>query len=157
MTHKPRLDPSVESLCRKYCNLTKGPLVLYPSWYFCDNPTDADVCANLVQQGIKCATAPSLLGLQLRNEPVPAVGDKNVVTNFAGKAVAIIETVKVEIVPYYQVDQNFAWTEGEGDRSLDYWRRVHWPYYQRELAPFGLQPTEDMDIVCEYFEVVCLA
>lgn len=66
----------------------------------------------------------------------------------------MIRTTRVEIVPFDQVTAEHAAAEGEG-RSLDFWRRVHWPYYQRELEGTRYSPTKDMPIVCEYFEVVC--
>ena len=37
--------------------------------------------------------------------------------------------------------------------SLESWRTVHWAYYQRELSGTKYAPTDDMPIVCQYFEV----
>nr|WP_313884869.1 ASCH domain-containing protein [uncultured Allomuricauda sp.] len=42
--------------------------------------------------------------------------------------------------------------EGEGDKSLAYWKKVHWAYYTRELATFHRQPRESMIVVFEQFE-----
>ena len=44
--------------------------------------------------------------------------------------------------------------EGEGDKSLAHWKKVHWEYYTRELAPFNRIPRESMIIVCETFKKV---
>ncbi|MEM7114775.1 MAG: ASCH domain-containing protein, partial [Chloroflexota bacterium] len=60
----------------------------------------------------------------------------------------------VEIVPFNEVTAVFAATEGEGDGSLAYWRRVHWAFFTRDLANWGLEPTETMPVICEVFEVV---
>ncbi len=57
-------------------------------------------------------------------------------------------------VPFSEVDAEFAAAEGEGDRSLDYWREGHWYYFTIELEAFGRQPELDMPLVCERFEVV---
>jgi uncharacterized protein YhfF len=127
---------------------------LPPVWHFCDNQVDADVCAALVRSGEKRATAPSLWGLQHRDEPVPAVGSLNIVTTWDGEASSIIRTTRVEIVPFAEVSADHAREEGEGDRSLASWRVTHAAYYARELAGTGHQVSAEMPIVCERFEVV---
>ncbi len=124
--------------------------------YFCDNEKDANECARLVKKGIKRATSHSLLGLQLRKEPLPKVGDFMVVTDWEGKAKCIVKTTSVKLVPYFNIDEEFAKIEGEGDKSLDSWKKAHWEYYTRELAKFGKVPHESMIIVCEIFENVPL-
>jgi len=47
-------------------------------------------------------------------------------------------------------------TEGEGDKSLDYWKRVHEVYYNREMKPHRDKFDENMIIVCEYFKTIYL-
>ena len=46
-----------------------------------------------------------------------------------------------------------AFLEGEGGRSLDYWRRVHMEYFTEELAAVGLSFDESSELVCEEFEL----
>lgn len=121
------------------------------SYYFCDNKKDADECADLVVRGIKQATAPSLWYFEKHSEPLPKPGDLAIVTNWEGQPKAIIETTHVEMTPYNEITAEFAATEGEGDRSLEYWKRVHEAYYTREMEPHGDKFSEDMIIVCEHF------
>ncbi|MGI9552195.1 MAG: ASCH domain-containing protein [Aurantibacter sp.] len=123
-------------------------------YHFCDNQEDADRCAKLVKKGIKRATSDSLLGLQYRNEELPKKGDYIVVTNWEGKAQCIVETKKVILKPFFSIDEEFARLEGEGDKSLKYWKEVHWDYYTRELEPFGRVPRESMIVVCQEFDMV---
>ncbi|PIB27641.1 RNA-binding protein [Maribacter sp. 4U21] len=122
--------------------------------YFCDNEKDANECAALVKKGIKRATSHSLLGLQYRNEPLPKIGDFLVVTNWEGTAQCIVQTTAVKLKPFFSIDESYAKLEGEGDKSLAYWKKVHWDYFTRELEPFGRVPRESMIIVCEEFEKV---
>ncbi|QLG45139.1 ASCH domain-containing protein [Costertonia aggregata] len=122
--------------------------------HFCDNEKDADECAALVKAGIKKATSPSLLGLQYRNEPLPKIGEFMVVTNWEGKAQCIVRTTAVSLKPFFAIEAAYAQIEGEGDKSLPYWKKVHWDYYERELAPFDRVPRESMIIVCQEFEKV---
>jgi uncharacterized protein YhfF len=123
-----------------------------PSWHFCDNQADADNCAALVLSGRKRATAPSKWYFDSRNLPLPAVGDLDIVTDWQGIAQCIIRTTAVSIVRFCDVTAGHALAEGEGDGSLEFWRSVHWDYYRRELGGTGYVPTEDMPIVCQYFE-----
>ena len=125
-----------------------------PSYYFCDNEKDADECAELVRLGIKQATTHSLVGLQINQEKLPVIGDLAIVTDWHGVPKAITKTTKVEIVKYKDITATYAFIEGEGERSLDYWKEVHWAYYTREWKEYNLEPTTDMELVCEYFETI---
>lgn len=124
------------------------------SFYFCDNEKDANECAELVVNGIKQATATSLWWYKKNNESLPEVGNQYIVTDWDGNAKAIIETTKIAPTPYSKVTSEFAQIEGEGDKSLEYWKRVHKAYYQREMEPYGEKFDENMIIVCEYFKTV---
>ena len=122
--------------------------------HFCDNEKDANECAKLVKKGIKKTTSHSLLGLQYRKEPLPKVGDFTVVTNWEGKAQCIVRTIGVKFKPFFSIDEAYAKLEGEGDKSLEYWKKTHWEHYERELEPFNRVPRDSMIIVCEEFEKV---
>ena len=126
----------------------------FSAWHFCDNERDADECARLVLAGVKRATSPSLWYFENKGQAVPAIGDLHVITNWAGEAQCVVRTTDVQIVPFARVSEEHAAAEGEGDRSLAWWRRVHWEYYQRELQGGDFQPCIDMPIVCERFERV---
>lgn len=71
-----------------------------------------------------------------------------------GRALCVIETSSVEIVPYDQVGEAFAAIEGEGNGSLRYWREVHWAYFGRQAMRIGGEADPRMPVVCEQFEVV---
>jgi uncharacterized protein YhfF len=127
---------------------------LPPHWHFCDNRIDADACMHLVFSGRKRATTPSLWFFEARGLKVPRAGDLDIVTNWEGVAQCIIRTTAVSIIRFCDVTAEHAMAEGEGDGSLDYWRTVHWEYYQRELAGTRYAPVKDMPLVCQYFERV---
>lgn len=123
-----------------------------PAWYFCANEADANACAQLVFAGIKRATSPSLWFFESSNEPLPQVGDLNIVTDWSGKAVCIIRTTQVQILPLNEITETHAKIEGEGDGSLAWWYKAHWDYYQQELQDTGRIPQPDMPIVFQEFE-----
>jgi len=148
---------SVEILWNNYINKsTKKKIKTPPSFYFCDNEFDANECADLVVKGIKRATATSLWWYKKNNESLPKIGDQYIITDWNGNAKAIIETTKIEQVPYNKITSEFAEIEGEGDKSLEYWKKVHKDYYTREMKPFNEQFDENMIIVCEQFKTVYL-
>jgi uncharacterized protein YhfF len=62
---------------------------------------------------------------------------------------AILKTVELTKRRFDEVDEAFAYDEGEGDRSLQYWREAHILYFTRlgRYAP-------DMMLWCERFELV---
>lgn len=127
----------------------------YTSWHFCDNEKDANELLELVLTGTKRATASALLVYENSAEPIPEIGDLSVITNWYGEAKCIVRTSNVEIVPFCQVPEEFAVLEGEGDKSLEYWRKVHWEFFERDLSNCGKVPALDMAVVLETFNVIC--
>ena len=124
------------------------------AWHFCDNQQDADLCAALVLEGRKRATAPCVWGFTARGEPLPRAGEYHVVTDWQGIARCVIRTTATDIVPFNEVTAEHAAAEGEGDGSLAHWRATHMAYYARELAGTRFEPADTMPVVCETFVVV---
>ncbi len=111
---------------------------------FGDNPALADELAELVLAGKKTATCwAAEQGL------LTDVGKRMVVLDGAGRPRAVIETVELTQHRFPDVDAAFAHDEGEGDRTLAYWRRAHENYFSR-LGQF----TPDMLLWCERFRIV---
>ena len=123
----------------------------YEAWAFGDDP---DTLAELVRTGVKTATASAYPFCELEGEELPKAGEYSMILDTKDEAVCIICTTRVYVTPYREVTAEQAWKEGEGDRSLDYWRRVHEAFFRKELEEAGLIFTEDMGVVCEEFEVV---
>ena len=129
----------------------KKPDDTYLAWqYGCAQ----DKLAQLTLQGTKTATASSYPVYKAENEPVPAVGDYSIILDSQNQAVCIIQTTQIDIVPFYQVDEEQAYLEGEGDRTLTYWREVHRTFFESEMQSIHQKFTEDMLVVCERFKIV---
>ena len=114
----------------------------------------ADELGALIASGSKTATCSAPWEYEAEGEPVPEVGLKTVVLDGNGDPLCVIETTEVEVRPYEEVDAQFAYEEGEGDRSLEYWREAHWRFFSRTLPSIGREPTRDMPLVCERFRVI---
>ena len=123
----------------------------YEAWSFGEAP---DKLANLVLQGIKTATCSAYDLYLIDNDPLPQTGDFNVILDSNDEAVCIIKTLKVYITEFNQVSEEHAFKEGEGDRSLSYWRKVHVSFLTDELASVNKTFDENTKVVCEEFEVV---
>jgi len=121
------------------------------SYYFCADEESANHLASLVIQGVKRATAGLLWSYEADNDPLPEVGQLSVITNWDGEPQCIVEVTEVEITPFNEVTAEFAFIEGEGDKSLEYWRRVHWEFFSLECKDIGKQPSEEMEVVLEKF------
>ena len=100
--------------------------------------------------GPKRATTDLLDLLEQEGEPLPAVGSHSVVLDSHGAPVCIILTTSVEVRRFGDVDEEYAWAEGEGDRSLGYWRRAHAGYW----ASIGESVDDDTKVVLERFTKV---
>jgi uncharacterized protein YhfF len=149
------MHPSVELLWSRYrAGHPAAPSAVPTSFHFCDNREDADLCAELVVAGRKRATAASVAELELSGDPVPRVGDYAIVTDWTGRAKAIIRTTSVEIKRFGDVHEDFARMEGEGDLSLQWWRTAHRAYFRRMLAGSDYRVDDELEIVCEKFELV---
>lgn len=120
----------------------------FDAWAFED---DADKLADLVLSGTKTATASLEVWYTIEQEPLPAPGKFSVVLDSQRQAVCVIRTTRVHVVPFLEVDDRHAWKEGEGDRSLVYWRTVHERFFRKELAQAGQSFYNGMNVVCEEF------
>ena len=112
----------------------------------------ASKLGELVRAGVKTATTRAFWAYK-PNEPLPQVGELSVVLGGEGEPLCIIETTEVRTVTFTEVDAAFAFDEGGGDRSLDYWRGAHERFFTRTL-PDGKTFSETMPVVCERFRKV---
>ena len=126
----------------------------FDAYYFCADEENANLCADLVLEGEKRATAGLLWSYEAENEDIPEIGGLSVITNWDGEPQCIVEITSVEIKPFNKVSAEFAFEEGEGDKSLEFWRRVHWEFFSLECEEIGKEPTEDMPVVLEKFKIL---
>ncbi|MCY6960240.1 ASCH domain-containing protein [Clostridium brassicae] len=126
----------------------------YTSWYFCDNEKSANDLAKLVREGIKRGTTSLYYWYELENEELPIEDEYSIITDWNGIAQCIIRTKKVSVLPFKDVNEEFAQIEGEGDKSLKYWRETHIDFFTKELKEQGIEFYEDMLVVFEEFEMV---
>ena len=126
----------------------------FSSDYFCGDEYNANLCAELIKQGKKTATCSMAYWYESGEEPMPTVGHLQVVVDWHGNPICIIEIDSVTQCPYNEVTAEFAKAEGEGDLSLEWWQEAHWNFFSKECAEVGIEPKQDMTLVLERFHVV---
>lgn len=87
-------------------------------------------------------------------DPPPQVGNYWIYLNSHDQPSCILRTEKVVIHKFKDVPIEIAIAEGEGDLSLDYWRRIHSEIYSSHLPKWGLNDIADATVVTEYFSIV---
>jgi len=152
----PTMPPAVVPFWRDFCAAVGEDHTdrFFEAFHFDDNAASANALAALVLARVKRASTGLVWSYEHAGVPLPQAGQLSVVTDFGGKPLGVIETIRVDVVPYDAVSAEFAATEGEGDGSLAYWRRAHWAYFGRECARIGRTPSFDMPVACERFELI---
>lgn len=109
--------------------------------------------------GTKISTSSTLVEYSVEDEQLPAVGNKQTVVDSSHAAVAIIQTVAVEIVRLADVGLEHARDEGEGFDSVAAWRRDHEAFWHSaEMRDFINNSDFTVDdetlVVLERFQLV---
>ena len=121
------------------------------AWAFGEEP---DLLADLVLRGEKTATASAYDLYALEAESLPQEGTFDVILDSQNQAVSVVEITKVSIQPFNQVSAQHAYKEGEGDKSLAYWRQVHEDCFAEWLKEAGLTLTPESKVGLEEFRKV---
>ena len=108
----------------------------------------------LVEQGRKRATASLLRDFENADQALPTVGDRIVCVDHRRSPRLIWQATDVEVKPMIEVDDAFAWDEGEGDRTRADWLAQHRRYFERQAAREGWRMTDREPVVFERFRVV---
>nr|WP_201470566.1 ASCH domain-containing protein [Microbacterium hydrocarbonoxydans] len=148
-------DPTAlaEYWARVRADVASLPEAVPGAWAFGATPVHADALLALVLEGVKTGTASSLWDYEATGDPQPYLGEFSIILDGSGAPRAVIETTDLRTVPFDQVTAEHAHAEGEGDRTLDYWRESHERYWRSYSEnPRGFAP--DMPVICERFRVI---
>src|SRR5699024_6494157 len=104
---------------------------VYTAWQY---GAAADKLAQLTLEGGKTATSSNHRLYEIENEQFPYVGEFSIILNSKDKAVCIIQTKTVAIYSFQDVPEEIAYKEGEGNRTLAYWREVHEEFFSNEFT-----------------------
>lgn len=150
-------EEKIKVIWEEYTQLHPEATDNYEAWAFGDSPQMANELLNLVIRGIKTGTASNyeIYETETCGETLPYIGRHSILLDGYGEPQAIIVTTNVQITPFDEVGADFAYSEGEGDRSLGSWRHEHEQFFTRESLEFLNKPFDPkMKVVCENFRVV---
>ena len=111
----------------------------------------ANQLAELVLVGEKTATSSLVELAEQRQVPQAKVGDYYLLVDGSKKIRAIVETTKVEEIPFGEIDEVFALAEGDG--SLLNWQQIHQLYYSQQLAAIQRELSPTTLLCCQWFTV----
>lgn len=121
---------------------------------FGDSQELADELIALVTVGPKRATVGALVDYEHEGAPLPFVGECWIAADGHGRPRALLRTTDVRIGPLASVDDQFAWDEGEGDRTRATWLADHEAYFRRYLPTIGVEFHDDLEFAFERFELL---
>lgn len=120
------------------------------SWSF---DREAETLLSLVLQGKKRANCSAYDFYLQQKKELPTPG-YTILCTPQGEAACILHIDKVTLHKFSDISPSFAFKEGEGDFSLNYWRKVRGSFFTRKFSEAGWHFTPDKILVCEEFHVV---
>jgi uncharacterized protein YhfF len=115
-------------------------------------PETADEEVMLILNGVKTLTSSAFWNYP--DGKIPFVGALSVLLDGARRPRGIVETTRVEIMPFQAINEDMAQDYGEGERTADWWRRVMGEFYQASATRHGAAFTDDTPLIWEWFAVV---
>lgn len=126
----------------------------YESFRIGSREQDANEGVELILSGAKTATSSLLWDYERDSKSLPREGSLSVLEDGAGTPACVVSTTWIDIVALRDVDAKFAYDYGEGDRTLEGWRRVLREHYSKTRVEIGREMSDDTPLVCERFRVI---
>ncbi len=126
----------------------------YQVWFFGNTSKMAKELVELVLRSKKKATASLAEVNKLKPETAPIDDGYSVITDYEGNPQCVIQTTEIRILPFMEVDAQFAFDEGEGDQTLEDWREGHWKYFTKEAEELNFEFNEKSLVACERFKLL---
>jgi uncharacterized protein YhfF len=115
-------------------------------------PETADWGAALILNGTKTLTSSPFWDYP--DGKIPFVGALAVLLDGSRRPRGIVETTRVEIMPFGAITEEMAWAYGEGERTVEWWRRVMEAFYRASAEGHKAVFTDDTSLIWEWFTVV---
>jgi len=114
----------------------------------------ADELAALVAEGHKRAHASLERDFEAEGDALPRPGEHVVVLDGRGTPRAIVRLTHVERRYFNEIDDEFAFECGEGDRTLAWWLVAYRQEFAERAESQGFQVGERAVLILEYFDLV---
>lgn len=134
--------------------LDQQPIAPSVTASFAGNKEITDSLLNLYLAGRKTAGSSVVEDFLTAGDPLPKIGNFWIFLDSSENPRCILRTESTQIHKFNEVPLEVAFAEGEGDLSLEYWRRVHTDIYSPFLKAWGLARIEDATIITEHFKII---
>ena len=114
----------------------------------------ADELAALIRSGDKRAHATLERDFEAEGDDLPRAGEHIVVLDGRGTPQAIVRLRHVEKRHFNDIDDEFAFECGEGDRTLAWWLVAYRQEFAERAQVQGFQVGERAVLILEYLELV---
>lgn len=84
------------------------------------------------------------------NMKLPVIGEKSVICYDNGTKACVVKTVDFVIMKFKEMNEQYAKLEGEGNLSLEYWKKTHYDFFKSINHSFN----DESKIVFEIFELI---
>ena len=115
-------------------------------------PETADEGAALILNGTKTLTSSPFWDYP--DGKISFVGSLGVLVDGAKRPRGIVETTRVEIMPFGAITDEMARAYGEGERTVEWWRRAMGAFYRASAARHNAILTDDTPHIWEWFTLV---
>ncbi len=149
------MSTAIETFWRAARAVVPGlPATGYKTRTFGRSAEMANILVPLIASGEKTGTF--ALTAEYERDPAarPSKGDYFVVTWFDGRPALVYRVTEVATVPFSGIDLEHVAVEGPSARQVDIWRKIHWPYWSGMLREWGQEPSEDMPVVFQRFDLL---
>ena len=151
MPSQPSVDALIAQLGVHGITLPEGPV---RAEGYGDSAELSNELLGLIKSGRKRAGTGLLWAYEHDGEHIARTGDIEIIIDHLNRPVLVTRIVSSEVIAFNEVTADYAAIEGEGDGSLEYWRRAHCNFFSRECKRIGRLPTETMPVICSVFEVL---
>lgn len=121
---------------------------------FAGNKEITDELLSLYLIGKKTAGSSIVEDFLSAGDELPQIGNYWIFLNSKEQPSCIFKTVNIKIHKFNEVPEEIAVAEGEGDLTLEYWRKVHGGLYNPLLKIWGLKDIHEATVITEFFELV---
>ena len=119
---------------------------LIERWKLGGDKDESNSLFNLVKTGVKTATS------YLYDENFVEPNEYSILLNWEESEEIKLKTLNFTIVPFKDVTELHAYKEGEGDKTLNFWRKIHKDFFTKRLMLQGKTFSDDVLVVCEEFK-----
>jgi uncharacterized protein YhfF len=152
-----KLKPSEQTFWKEYLAFvppSHRPRKPFVAAAFAGNRKTTDALIALYLAGKKSAGSGLVRDYLKAGDRLPDVGDFWIALDSRNRPRCLLKTVRVEFNLFRKVPRRIAVAEGEGDRSLAHWRRVHRKFFSPFLEEWGIEELDEAEVITEHFRLV---